>query len=149
MPEIRQLSTADLPAVVMLEAAIFPDPWTSAVLVQRCRHPRGIGLGVWCEGVLAGYLVASWVLDEAELLRIGVSPLQRQQGLGKALFWELERQLQSLSVTRLMLEVRSGNKAAGAFYAQLGFEQDGRRRAYYPAPQGGREDALLLSYRIS
>jgi ribosomal-protein-alanine N-acetyltransferase len=48
-------------------------------------------------------------------------------------------------VLRVFLVVRESNAAARAFYARLGFGQDGRRRNYYSDPA---EDALLLSRNL-
>jgi len=43
------------------------------------------------------------------------------------------------------LEVRESNERARALYLREGFAEAGRRRDYYPAPQGRREDALLMT----
>ena len=37
------------------------------------------------------------------------------------------------------------NAAARALYAACGFTEAGRRKAYYTLPDGGREDAFLLT----
>jgi ribosomal-protein-alanine N-acetyltransferase len=47
----------------------------------------------------------------------------------------------------MLLEVRPTNQAARRLYLAYGFEQVGVRRGYYPA-RDGREDALLLTYRL-
>jgi ribosomal protein S18 acetylase RimI-like enzyme len=44
----------------------------------------------------------------------------------------------------LWLEVRPSNEAAIKLYVSYGFNVVGRRRDYYPAQEGKREDALLL-----
>ena len=43
-------------------------------------------------------------------------------------------------------EVRESNQAARALYVKLGFQENGRRRGYYPQPQ---EDAILLTLRLN
>lgn len=43
----------------------------------------------------------------------------------------------------LWLEVRPSNERALALYRREGFVEVGRRKAYYPAPEG-REDALVM-----
>ncbi|MBI1835168.1 MAG: hypothetical protein HYR92_05355 [Burkholderiales bacterium] len=47
----------------------------------------------------------------------------------------------------VLLEVRVSNTRAIAVYEQFGFRESGRRKGYYPADQGRREDAIVM--RIS
>ena len=47
-------------------------------------------------------------------------------------------------VSRLLLEVRAGNAAAIGLYRKYGFIETGRRKNYYPLPEGGYEDAILM-----
>jgi ribosomal-protein-alanine N-acetyltransferase len=51
----------------------------------------------------------------------------------------LERGLSSL-----WLEVRQSNQRARRLYLQLGFNEAGVRKGYYPAA-GGREDAVVMA----
>ena len=43
------------------------------------------------------------------------------------------------------VEVRAGNERARHVYAARGFVETGRRRAYYPAGLGRREDAIVMT----
>ena len=43
------------------------------------------------------------------------------------------------------LEVRASNARARSLYARRGFNEVGLRRGYYPAAQGQREDAVVMS----
>jgi ribosomal-protein-alanine N-acetyltransferase len=45
----------------------------------------------------------------------------------------------------MFLEVRPSNARAIRLYDSLGFNQIGTRNGYYPARNGGREDALVLA----
>lgn len=89
-----------------------------------------------------GYAIARVVLDEAELLLIATRPVARRSGVATALLAELEAQLASRGVTRLMLEVREANAAASAFYEARGFREAGRRAGYYG--RGAGHDARLF-----
>ena len=53
--------------------------------------------------------------------------------------------LASFAATALWLEVRESNARARALYLREGFAEAGRRRDYYPAPAGRREDAILMT----
>ena len=47
-----------------------------------------------------------------------------------------------------MLEVRPSNLRALKVYAQYGFTEIGRRKAYYPAHNGQREDAIVMRFKL-
>ena len=55
-------------------------------------------------------------------------------------FWNIG----SAGITRLLLEVRAGNAAAQSLYLKYGFTEVGIRKHYYPLPEGGHEDAVLM-----
>jgi ribosomal-protein-alanine N-acetyltransferase len=85
-----------------------------------------------------GYVVARRHPDEIEVLSLAVAPDHRRRGLGRSLL-EAAR-LEGAGPGRMVLEVRTGNTDARAFYARLGFQVVGRRPRYYP----DGDDALLL-----
>ena len=90
----------------------------------------------------------SQVLDDAELLDIGVAPACRRQGLGQRLLDAVMAAARAQGAQRLLLEVRAGNLAAQALYQRAGFRLSGRRKGYYPAAEG-REDACLMDVGLT
>jgi ribosomal-protein-alanine N-acetyltransferase len=80
--------------------------------------------------------------DEAHISTIAVRAGYRRQGLGELLLVALLEEARRLDALRATLEVRVSNVAAQALYAKYGFEQAGRRKAYY---NDNREDALILT----
>jgi len=44
--------------------------------------------------------------------------------------------------------VRPSNVSAIALYENIGFNEMSIRRKYYPAPNGGREDAVLMGLAL-
>ncbi len=81
--------------------------------------------------------------DDAELIRIAVSPEERRRGTGRLLLRELIAECRRREIPNLFLEVRSGNEAAIGLYSQAGFTAEGIRRNYYHEPL---EDALIMRY---
>jgi ribosomal-protein-alanine N-acetyltransferase len=48
----------------------------------------------------------------------------------------------------LWLEVRASNERAQRIYDRHGYRRVGERKGYYPAADGAREDALVMSFRL-
>jgi len=95
---------------------------------------------------LAGFAVASVVLDEAELESVVVDAEFRRRGVGRLLCeavlgWARER-----GATQIRLEVRAANHAAQGLYRGLGFQVNGLRRGYYRGPV---DDAVLMAVSLT
>lgn len=143
-PILRLLEAADLPAWLAIEHACFPDPWSEQQLTAQLKQARNRCFGLFELNQLVGFAVFSTVLDEAELLQIAIAPEQQGRGQAAMLLTQSIATLQQAGSVRFMLEVRASNVAAMSLYEKLGFDEDGRRKDYYPAPDG-REDAVLMS----
>lgn len=147
MTELRPLTCADLAVLLDLEARCFDPPWSEALLRRRLEQPDSLSLGMFDGRELAGFVLCSRLFDEAELLQIAVAPARRREGLGRWLLETALSQLAEAGAERLLLEVRASNRAAIGLYRILGFQQDGRRRGYYPT-DAGAEDAVLMSREL-
>jgi [ribosomal protein S18]-alanine N-acetyltransferase len=146
MAEVRALGESDLDALDRLQPQCFDPPWSEAMLHARLVHPRSLNLGIFSGGELQGFALLSYLLDEAEVLQIGVAQRHLRRGLARQLLGAALQRLPALGVERLMLEVRASNAAALGLYRGLGFVEDGRRSGYYPTATG-HEDAVLMSVR--
>ncbi len=152
---MRVAKTSDLDALVQLEEAVFEPPWNSTQVARELESDRmalvleasqtnrhdDIHAGDDLANDILGYAFFFPILDQAELLRIGVSPERRSQGLATKL---LEAGLGHLSLRRVKschLEVSASNHPAIRLYQTLGFSTVGTRRAYY---RDG-SDARLMS----
>jgi ribosomal-protein-alanine N-acetyltransferase len=139
---LRPLCPTDLEALLVLDAATNPHPWTAAQWQDSLT--QHLCLGLETDNKLAAFAVAMLLPDEAELLLIAVDPAYQAQGLGRTLLAALHVDLASRQCNRLFLEVRESNTRARHVYAAAGMSEIGRRKGYYPTAQG-REDALLLA----
>ncbi len=83
--------------------------------------------------------------QEAELEYLVVSPESRSQGLGSFILATSHRTLQLMGVIRFVLEVSDANESAIRLYRKLGYELQGRRRAYY----ANGDDALVFALLAS
>lgn len=147
--EIREAQRGDLEAMVRLERAARPDPFSRDLLA------REFGIGVsyqWVarsegdgDGSLAGLLVFWIVGGEAQIHDLAVAPARRREGIATALVTHLVEFATAEGARVVTLEVRQNNRAAIALYESLDFEIIGRREAYY---SDTGEAALLMTRRL-
>ena len=142
----REISLGDLDGIVQIERAVNPFPWGEEALRDTIAS-SGHHLMSLREGRAVGFLLSNFVLDEAQLLLIGVSPDWQGVGVGGQLLKELINRSQDQDQKLIYLEVRSGNERAIRLYRSLGFIDIGVRRDYYPGLVG-REDAIVMSLQL-
>ena len=146
---LRPMTVAALDDVLPLEVEVYPFPWTRGNFVDSL----AAGYIAWtlsgAEGDLLGYCVAMVGVDEMHLLNITVAPATRRQGHARRLLAGLTQLCRERAAGRLWLEVRESNAEARGAYRHLGFDEVGRRKGYYPAPEGRREDAIVMSLDIA
>jgi [ribosomal protein S18]-alanine N-acetyltransferase len=142
----RRMTVADLAQVADLEAAVQITPWSRAQILAIC-DLLGADYMAWVleneTQEIIGYLIGQRLLDEFEILTIGIDEAHQGRGLGFELLQYAWYDLRTTQphIKTCFLEVRENNLAAQALYTRCGFEEVGRRRHYYQNP---REDALIL-----
>jgi [ribosomal protein S18]-alanine N-acetyltransferase len=136
MPE---LSTNDMAAI---HAASFttPRPWSGAEIDSLLQSRFVFAL---CES--QGFLLGRALAGEAELLTLAVDPAARRQGLGAKLVSGFLAQARLRDATTAFLEVAADNLAAQSLYLGIGFTLSGRRKGYYHALDGTKQDALVFT----
>ncbi len=145
---IRQAVPEDLDAIVNIEKACFPDPWSRESFARDIAENEFAYLAVLeAEGLeaLAGYADMTCILGEANIDSIAVVPEARGRGLGEALLSHMIDRATGQGCYLMMLEVRRSNEAAISLYKKHGFEEIGVRRGYY-ADNG--EDAILMNKEL-
>lgn len=144
---IRPLTPADLDAVMEIEIRAYEFPWTEGIFRDCLR----VGYCCWCyenDEVVQGYGVMSAAAGESHILNLTVRPESQRQGIGSKLMKHFLQLARRHGADTLMLEVRPSNTTAIRLYEQMGFNEIGVRRNYYPAAEG-REDALLLALSLA
>jgi len=141
----RPMTVADLDAVMAIEAVAYSHPWSRGNFIDSLAAGYWTVLRLGPAGELLAYAVAMPVLDEAHLLNLTVTPSQQGRGHARALLDCLGRHMQAHQLRTMWLEVRPSNLRARRLYAAQGFAEVGLRRGYYPAGQGRREDAIVMS----
>jgi ribosomal-protein-alanine acetyltransferase len=97
------------------------------------------------EEELLGFIYWRSIIDEIEILNLGVAKSWRRQHIGRGLMEELFAFTKSILAKRIFLEVRESNTSGEAFYRKFGFVQCGLRSGYY-ADTG--EAAMLMALEL-
>lgn len=143
---IVPMAPADIDEVVALERSVFPHPWSRANFVDSLAS----GYDAWvlrdAGGTLAGYFLLMYAVDEAHLLDVAVAAGRQRAGLGRYLLDQAAARARGQSMESVLLEVRPSNRRALEVYRKYGFVEIGRRKAYYPAHEGQREDAIVMRF---
>ncbi len=142
MTRLRRGTMADLDAVVAIEQAVFPAPWTRRMFEESLCGPGAAFVVAHIDQRIVGYALVRIIADEAELLTIAVALNAQRQGIGDRLMQWVIAQAQAARATMLYLEVRVSNAAAQRLYQRCGFAPCGRRVRYYQQPI---EDALVMA----
>jgi ribosomal-protein-alanine N-acetyltransferase len=134
----------DVDDVFALERSVYPHPWSHGNFVDSLAS----GYNSWTlrddGGALVGYFLLMPVVDEAHLLNVAVCKSRQGQGLGLYLLDKVCACARGLLMESILLEVRPSNLRALKIYEQYGFAEIGRRKSYYPAHNGQREDAIVM-----
>ena len=138
---IREAAAADASPMAKMEALLFSDAWSEGSIASSLSSPVSLSFIAICEGRPVGYLLASALAPEGELLRIGVCPEYRKRGIGGALMERFLLKSENLLCDTLFLEVRADNAPAISLYRRYGFFDCGIRKKYYKNPEC---DALLM-----
>ena len=142
------MSERDIEEVLELEECVYPHPWSRGNFVDSLTS----GYQAWVlrdqRADLLGYFLLMTIVDEAHLLNVAVSAEIQGQGLGRFLLNQAVACARGLGMESVLLEVRPSNTRALEIYRRYGFAEIGRRKGYYPAADGQREDAIVMRLAI-
>lgn len=142
------MQSSDLEQVFALEQSVYPYPWSMANFVDSLNSQYHAWVLRDRDGDLLGYFLLMAVVDEAHLLNVAVSAEKQGQGLGRFLLNQAVACARGLGMESVLLEVRPSNTRALEIYERYGFKQIGRRKGYYPAANGQREDAIVMRFTV-
>jgi ribosomal-protein-alanine N-acetyltransferase len=89
-----------------------------------------------------------YALDEAHLLDVAVAAPLHGRGVGRYLLDRITDRARAERMESILLEVRPTNTRALQVYRRYGYVEIGRRKGYYPAHEGRREDAIVMRYML-
>lgn len=151
----KPLDAAHVQAVAALEARIMgSDAWNEALVADELPRADRSWWAAYAAAdemsqdkvhdqdnlPLIGY-AGGWIIDgDLQILKVGVTPEYRRQGIAKELIARLASDARDLGAQTASLEVRASNEGAQAFYETLGLQLIGKRPGYY----SDHEDACIF-----
>ncbi|MEO6972088.1 MAG: ribosomal protein S18-alanine N-acetyltransferase [Rhodoferax sp.] len=145
--QFERMTAARLDEVVAIEQTAYAHPWA------RNHFADSVAAGYQAQLLMAGenllgYFVAMKGVDEVHLLNITVAPVHQGQGWARVMLDALTLWARGQGAQWLWLEVRISNYRAQQIYERYGYRRVGQRKNYYPAVQGKREDAIVMSLKL-
>jgi ribosomal-protein-alanine N-acetyltransferase len=138
----------DIPEVLTIENNVYPHPWTRGNFLDSLYS----GYDTWTlrdeSGALVGYFLLLLAVDEAHLLNISVRGDLHGRGVGRMQLDKVVEIARQKGMSSVLLEVRPSNQRALAIYQRYGFVEIGKRKGYYPAAGGTREDAIVMRFHL-
>jgi [ribosomal protein S18]-alanine N-acetyltransferase len=139
---IRLAERRDVPELLVIEVAQFPEPWSRTMLLDEITNVESRRYTVAVESKsIIGYLGVMFVMDELHINTIGTLPGHEGRGVATSLMDEAWEDAKGRGIARATLEVAVSNERAQALYGRYGFRPVGIRKNYYERIQ---EDALIL-----
>ena len=139
---IRLAERRDVPELLVIEVAQFPEPWSRTMLLDEITNVENRRYTVAVESKsIIGYLGVMFVMDELHINTIGTLPGHEGRGVATSLMDDAWEDAKGRGIARATLEVAVSNERAQALYGRYGFRPVGIRKNYYERIQ---EDALIL-----
>ena len=148
-PQVRfePMLSHRLGEVLRIERDAYDHPWSLVNFRDALKSGYQAQL-LTAGATVLGYFVAMKGVDEVHLLNITMAPEHQRQGWARVLLDALALWSRGQGAQWLWLEVRAGNLRAAQVYESHGYRRVGQRKAYYPAADGKREDAVVMSLRL-
>ncbi len=148
---IDEASDEWLKALAHVHGKLFSVGWSEQDFAQFIENEFDIVMVAIDEKLdnLAGVLILRIIVDEAEILTIGVDVEYQGQGVALLLCEELLDIAKKNGVLKIFLEVRADNIKALSLYEKQGFDLVTTREGYYKNHnEPGRIDGLVMQKSI-
>ena len=145
------ITLSDLSSLMKIEEVCHSHPWSEKTFAS-CIGGRYFGHYASSQqnnDTTLGFYVGEYVVGEATLMDICVTPDEQGNGYGKLLLNQFLSEAKKQGATKIWLEVRAKNISAQMLYMNAGFIEISRRTGYYPSNNGfGYEDAIVMSLKF-
>lgn len=141
------VATPDMAAdVAALQNQCFPNSrWTDSEIRKLLGESMSLSLvAINRDRDMEGYILSRLVVDEGEVLSVGVRVDARGHGVGRSLVQAVLTEAKTRSAQAVFLEVAQKNMAASRLYRGLGFSEVTIRERYYRLYDDTYDDAIIL-----
>jgi len=147
--QVRWLNTADLPAVLEIEAASSRFPWLENDFRQALLVPNVLGSVAVAEGQVVGYMIYELHRSGIDLFKLAVAPHARRSGVGRTLIANLIAELDGHDRS-IATVVNERNLQAHLWLRALGFTATDVLRGHFDErPDDPAEDGYRFHYDFS
>ena len=147
MFEIKKINGQNIEAVFKLYQKINLHNESSVTFLETMKKPYHIGFCGYMDNALSSFISAIHVLDEIDIIEIGVIKEQRRQGVAYELVSHLQKYCIKNSIRKIFLGVAENNIAAISLYEKTGFNKIGIRKNYY-FRDGCSSDSYEYSWKV-
>lgn len=151
-PAVMGIGSGDLDRLAEMQEVCFADPWGAESFAKTLSLPGVVALILRdttpAGRVSVGFVVVQVVVDQADILTIGVVPGLRRRGYARLLLEAAIVRATVAGAKTMFLEVAEDNEAAIRLYVGCGFERMGRRAGYYRGADGQKVAALTMRRNI-
>lgn len=127
----RNLEEAAVSAA-RIHAECFPQAWDAAYFQSLLNNPSAAIFFAREADEDIALILLQKVLNEAEIITLGVLPKLQREGIGSGLLWFAEKGLEKEGCNRFFLEVSADNVSAANLYKKLDYAPINIRKQYYP-----------------
>ena len=147
MFEIKKINDQNIEAVFKLYQKINLYNKRSVTFLETMKKPYHIGFCGYMNNTLSSFISTIHVLDEIDIIEIGVIKEQRRQGIAHKLVSHLQKHCIKNGIRKIFLCVAENNIAAISLYEKTGFNKIGIRKNYY-FRDGFLSDSYEYSWKV-
>ena len=135
----------ELWAIAEIENLSINPPWSYKAICDFSEYDTNRIITAKVNGVVAGYITYSVIIDEVQIANVAVHPDFRRKGIAEKLLRFLIDEAKESNMFVITLEVRNSNIPAIKLYEKCVFSNVGVRKNYYKNPV---EDAILMNLTL-
>ena len=139
---IRRGESRDAQAIYRIGTLCFTDAWREETVAHDLEQPLSRYWVAEVDGQVAAFACFWFVVDELQLVNIGVEPSRRRLGIAENLLRCGMEEAKKCGLTHMSLEVRTGNLPAQHLYKKYGLEIASLRKGAYEHP---KEDGYIMT----
>jgi len=147
MFEIKKINGQNIEAVLKLYQKINLNNKSSVTFLETMKKPYHVGFCGYMNNTLSSFISSIHVLDEIDIIEIGVIKEHRRRGVAIKLVSHLQKHCIKNSILKIFLSVAENNIAAIALYEKSGFNKIGIRKNYY-FRDGCSSDSYEYSWKV-